>query len=72
MDEGLINMQDESQLEQIQGDAMISAVDAYMSLGDDGVNKESAGQFTKDVMQGSMNSPKAQQGMLNSMVGGGV
>lgn len=70
MDEGLINIQDESQLEQIQGDAMIAAVDAYMSLGDDGVNKEAAGQFTQNVMQGRMNSPQAQQGMINNMVGG--
>lgn len=72
MDEGLINIQDESQLEQIQGDAMIAAVDAYMTLGDDGVNKEAAGQFTQNVMQGNMNSPQAQQGMINNMVGGGV
>lgn len=70
MDEGLINIQDESQLEQIQGDAMIAAVDAYMSLGDDGVNKEAAGQFTQNVMQGRMDSPQAQQGMINNMVGG--
>ena len=72
MDEGLINIQDESQLEQIQGDAMISAVDAYMALGDDGVDQDTAGQFTQDVMQGSMNSPQAQEGMINNMVGGGV
>ena len=72
MNEGLINVQEEGQLDQIQGDAMIAAVDAYMTLGDDGVDKESAGQFTRGVMEGNMDSPQAQQGMIGNMVGGGI
>ena len=70
--EGLITIQDESQLEQIQGDAMISAVDAYMTLGDNGVNQENAAQFTQNAMQGGMDDPQAQQGMINNMVGGAI
>jgi len=72
MNEGLINVQEEGQLDQIQGDAMIAAVDAYMTLGDNGVDKESAGQFTRGVMEGNMDSPQAQQGMIGNMVGGGI
>ena len=70
MNEGLVAIQDETQLEEIQGDALISAVDSYMSLGDKKVDQKAAGQFTRNVMEGGMDSPQAQQGMINNMVGG--
>ena len=38
MSAGLLNIQSEQQLQQLQGDALISAVDAYMKIGDPEVN----------------------------------
>ena len=64
---GLIDPQDESQLQKLQGDALISAVDAYMQLGDDQVNGEAAVQVAEQAMGGQMDSPEAQQGMINNM-----
>jgi hypothetical protein len=72
MNEGLISIQSEEQLEQIQGDALVSAIDTYMSIGDPRVDEQAAGQVTQNVMQGQMDSPQAQQGMINNMVGGAV
>lgn len=72
MNEGLVSIQSEEQLEQIQGDALISAIDTYMSIGDPRVDGQAAGQVAQNVMQGQMDSPQAQQGMINNMVGGAV
>jgi hypothetical protein len=69
MQEGIIQVQGEQQLEQIQGDALIAAVDAYMQLGDSKVNGEAASRMTEGVMGGQMDSPEAQQGMIGNMVG---
>jgi len=67
---GAIQVSGDQQLSQIQGDALIAAVDAYMSLGDDKVNGEAASRLTEEVMGGQMDSPEAQQGLINSMGGG--
>ena len=66
---GLIQAQDEQQLGQIQGDALIAAVDAYMQLGDEKVNGEAASRLTQDVMGGQVDSPEAQQGIADNMMG---
>jgi len=72
MNEGLVSIQSEEQLEEIQGDALISAIDTYMSIGDPRVDGQAASQVAQNVMQGQMDSPQAQQGMINNMVGGAV
>jgi len=64
---GLVDPQDERQLQKIQGDALIAAVDAYMQLGDDQVNGEAAIGVAEQAMGGGMDSPEAQQGMINNM-----
>ena len=43
-----------------------------MSIGDPRVDGQAAGQVAQNVMQGQMDSPQAQQGMINNMVGGAV
>ena len=68
MQAGII--QEDQQLEQLQGDALIAAVDAYMQLGDHKVNGEAASNLTQEVMGGQMDSPEAQQGLVNNMGGG--
>ena len=72
MQAGIIQATDDQQLEKLQGDALIAAVDAYMQLGDEKVNGEAASQLTQEVMGGQMDSPEAQQGMVNNMGGGGM
>ena len=67
MQAGIVQAQDDKQLEKLQGDALISAVDAYMKLGDDEVNPEAAMQLTQQAMGGQIDSPEAQQGLLNNM-----
>jgi sulfur transfer complex TusBCD TusB component (DsrH family) len=67
MQAGLVQIQDEKQLEKLQGDALISAVDAYMNLGDDQIDGEAAAAFAEESMGGAMDSPEAQQGMINNM-----
>ena len=67
MEAGLVQIQDEKQLEKLQGDALIAAVDAYMNLGDDQVDGEAAAAFAEESMGGAMDSPEAQQGMINNM-----
>jgi len=67
MQAGLVQIQDEKQLEKLQGDALIAAVDAYMNLGDDQVDGEAAAAFAEESMGGAMDSPEAQQGMINNM-----
>ena len=67
MEAGIVQMQDEKQLEKLQGDALIAAVDAYMNLGDDKVDGEAAAAFAEESMGGEMDSPEAQQGMINNM-----
>ena len=69
MQAGILQIQDEQQLEKIQGDSLIAAVDSYMTLGDDKVNGEAAAQLTEGVMGGQVDSPEAQQGMIGSMSG---
>ena len=69
---GIVQAGDEQQLEKIQGDALIAAVDAYMQLGDDKVDGEAASRLTEEVMNGQMDSPEAQQGLINGMGGGGM
>ena len=69
---GIVQAADEQQLEQLQGDALIAAVDAYMELGDSKVNGEAASKLANDVMGGQMDSPEAQQGLINNMGGGGI
>ena len=66
---GIVQTTDEQQLEQLQGDALIAAVDAYMQLGDEKVNGEAASRLTIVVMGGQMDSPEAQQGLVNNMTG---
>jgi len=70
MQAGII--QEDQQLEQLQGDALIAAVDAYMQLGDHKVNGEAASNLTQEVMGGQMDSSEAQQGLVNNMGGGGI
>jgi hypothetical protein len=70
MSAGIVSIQDEQQLQQLQGDALISAVDAYMSLGDPEVDGQAAQQVMDKAVSGQMDSQEAQQGMINNMVGG--
>ena len=70
MQAGIIQATDDQQLEKIQGDALIAAVDAYMKLGDDKVNGQAASRLAEEVMGGQMDSPEAQQGLINGMGGG--
>ena len=72
MQAGIIQATDDQQLEQLQGDALIAAVDAYMQLGDEKVNGEAASKLANDVMGGQMDSSEAQQGLVNNMGGGGI
>ena len=67
MQAGIVQAQDEKQLEKLQGDALIAAVDAYMQLGGDDVNGEAAMQVTEQAMGGQIDSPEAQQGLINNM-----
>jgi len=69
---GIIQATDDQQLEKLQGDALIAAVDAYMQLGDEKVNGEAASQLTQEVMGGQIDSPEAQQELVNNMGGGGM
>ena len=72
MQAGIIQATDDQMLEQLQGDALIAAVDAYMQLGDEKVNGEAASKLANDVMGGQMDSSEAQQGLVNNMGGGGI
>ena len=72
MEAGMLQIQDEQQLEQIQGDSLIAAVDAYMSLGDEKVDGEAASRLTEEVMGGQVDSAEAQQGLLGDMSGQGM
>ena len=67
MEAGIVQIQGDKQLEKLQGDALIAAVDAYMTLGDDKVDGEAAAAFAEESMGGGMDSPEAQQGMINNM-----
>ena len=67
MEAGIVQIQDEKQLEKLQGDALIAAVDAYMTLGDDKVDGEAAAAFAEESIGGQMDSPQAQQGMVDNM-----
>ena len=69
---GIVQAGDDQQLEKIQGDALIAAVDAYMTLGDDKIDGQAASRLTEEVMGGQMDSPEAQQGLINGMGGGGM
>ena len=51
----------------VEGNALIAAVDAYMQLGDSEVNGEAAMQVTQQAMDGQLDSPDVQQGMINNM-----
>ena len=66
MTAGIVQIQGDQQLEQLQGNALIAAVDAYMQLGDSEVNGEAAMQVTQQAMDGQLDSPGAQQGMINN------
>lgn len=70
MSAGIINIADDKQLEQLQGDSLISAIDEYMGIGDPEVNGEAAKAVANKAMSGEMDSQEAQQGMINNMVGG--
>ena len=67
MEAGIVQIQSDKELEKLQGDALIAAVDAYMTLGDDKVDGEAAAAFAEESMGGGMDSPEAQQGMINNM-----
>ena len=67
MEAGIVQIEDDKQLEKLQGDALIAAVDAYMTLGDDKVDGEAAAAFAEESMGGEMDSPEAQEGMINNM-----
>jgi len=67
MTAGIVQLQGDEQLEQLQGNALIAAVDAYMQLGDSEVNGEAAMQVTQQAMDGQLDSPGVQQGMINNM-----
>ena len=67
MEAGIVQIQNDKELEKLQGDALIAAVDAYMTLGDDKVDGEAAAAFAEESMGGGMDSPEAQQGMINNM-----
>jgi hypothetical protein len=67
MQAGIVQIQDDKQLEKLQGDALIAAVDAYMTLGDDKVDGDAAAAFAEESIGGGMDSPEAQQGMINNM-----
>ena len=68
---GIVQAGDDQQLEKIQGDALIAAVDAYMTLGDEKVDGQAASKLAEEVMGGQMDSPEAQQGLIDGMGGGG-
>ena len=67
MQAGIVQIQSDKELEKLQGDALIAAVDAYMTLGYDKVDGEAAAAFAEESMGGGMDSPEAQQGMINNM-----
>ena len=67
MQAGIVQIQSDKELEKLQGDALIAAVDAYMTLGDDKVDGEAAAAFAEESMGGGMDSPQAQQGMIDNM-----
>ena len=67
MEAGIVQIEDDKQLEQLQGDALIAAVDAYMTLGDDKIDGEAAAAFAEESIGGQMDSPEAQQGMVDNM-----
>ena len=67
MEAGIVQIEDDKQLEKLQGDALIAAVDAYMTLGDDKVDGEAAAAFAEESIGGQMDSPGAQQGMVDNM-----
>jgi len=67
MEAGIVQIQSDKELEKLQGDALIAAVDAYMTLGDDKVDGEAAAAFAEESMGGGMDSPQAQQGMIDNM-----
>jgi len=67
MEAGIVQIEDDKQLEKLQGDALIAAVDAYMTLGDDKIDGEAAAAFAEESIGGQMDSPEAQQGMINNM-----
>jgi len=67
MEAGIVQIEDDKQLEQLQGDALIAAVDAYMTLGDDKIDGEAAAAFAEESIGGQMDSPEAQQGMIDNM-----
>ena len=69
---GIVQAGDDQQLEKIQGDALIAAVDAYMTLGDEKVDGQAASKLAEEVMGGQMDSPEAQQGLIDGMGGGGM
>ena len=71
MQAGIVQAGDDQQLEEIQGNALIAAVDAYMQLGDEKVDGQAASRLTEETMGGQMDSPEAQQGLINGMGGGG-
>ena len=72
MQAGIVQAGDDQQLEEIQGNALIAAVDAYMQLGDEKVDGQAASRLTEETMGGQMDSPEAQQGLINGMGGGGM
>ena len=67
MEAGIVQIEDDKQLEKLQGDALIAAVDAYMTLGDDKIDGEAAAAFAEESIGGQMDSPGAQQGMVDNM-----
>jgi len=67
MEAGIVQIEDDKQLEKLQGDALIAAVDAYMTLGDDKIDGEAAAAFAEESIGGQMDSPEAQQGMIDNM-----
>ena len=67
MSAGIIQIQDDTQLEQLQGNAMIVAADTYMRLGDEKVNGQAAMQLTQQAMDGQLDTPDSQQGLINNM-----
>ena len=68
MEAGVIQVQGEEQIQQLQGDALIAAVDSYMSLGDEGVNQQAATQLAQQAMGGQLDGSGLDQGMM----GGGA
>ena len=64
MDAGVIQVQGAEQVEQLQGESLIAAVDSYMNLGDEGIDSRSAAQLANQAMGGNLDTSEPSRGMI--------